>query len=331
MSYRVLLRTYSVGLRTKVQLALYREVKSNLKAKLKIIFSMTIFGTLAIFVNNIPLSTGEIALFRALIASLVIVIYKFITKNKIPLREIKKDLPLLFVSGAAMGFNWILLFQAYHYTTVSIATLSYYFAPVIVMASAPLFFKEKLTAKQIICFIMSTIGLIMIINTGGVEKSSGNLVGISYGLGAAILYATVIILNKLIVNVTGVDRTLVQFIASIIVLTPYLLVTSSIHIENIGTLGMINLLVLGIVHTGIAYCVYFSSLKDLKGQEAAILSYIDPFVAILVSVSILGESINPVQILGGTLILGFTLLNEFSGKWKDESGRKPNSSLDEEI
>ncbi len=275
---------------------------------------MTVFGTLAIFVNNIPLSTGEIALFRAFIASLVIVIYKIITKNKIPLREIKKDLPLLFVSGAAMGFNWILLFQAYHYTTVSIATLSYYFAPVVVMASSPLFFKEKLTVKQIICFIMSTIGLIMIINIGGVEKSSGNLVGIGYGLGAAILYATVIILNKFIVNVTGVDRTLVQFIASIIVLTPYLLATSGIHIESIGTLGMINLLVLGIIHTGIAYCMYFSSLKDLKGQEAAILSYIDPLVAILVSVSILGESINPVQILGGILILGFTLLNELKGK-----------------
>lgn len=277
---------------------------------------MTIFGTIPVFVHNIPLSTGEIALFRALIASFVIILYKLITKNKIPFGAIKKDLPLLFVSGAAMAFNWILLFQAYHYTTVSIATLSYYFAPVVVMASAPLLFKEKLTAKQVICFIMSTIGLMMIIDIGGVEKSSGNAVGIAFGLGAAVLYATVIILNKFIVNVTGVDRTLVQFFASIIVLTPYLLITSGIHIGYVGARGMINLLFLGIVHTGIAYCIYFSSLKDLKGQEAAILSYIDPLIAILVSVFILGEFIDLVQILGGLMILGFTLLNEFRGKWK---------------
>jgi drug/metabolite transporter (DMT)-like permease len=71
-------------------------------------------------------------------------------------------------------------------------------------------------------------------------------------------------------------------------------------------------LFLGTVHTGITYCLYFSSLKDLKGQEAAILSYIDPLVAIIISVMILNETISPVQIFGGLMILGFTLLNELN-------------------
>ena len=127
-----------------------------MQAKFKIILSMAVFGTLGIFIKNIPLSSGEIALFRAVIAAISILLYKFVKNEKIPFDEIKKDLLLLFLSGTAMGFNWIFLFQSYRYTSVSIATLSYYFAPVIVMAVCPILFRENLNLKQIICFVMST-------------------------------------------------------------------------------------------------------------------------------------------------------------------------------
>ena len=285
-----------------------------MEARLKIIFSMAFFGTIAIFVKNIPLPTGEIALFRAIIASVAIITYKLAIGKKILFSQIKKDLPILFVSGVAMGFNWILLFQAYNYTTVSIATLSYYFAPVIVMITCPILFREKLTIKQAMCFVMATIGLIMVIGVGGMDKSSNNLIGIGFGLGAAALYATVVILNKFIKNITGIDRTLIQFVAAIIVITPYVCATTGIHLGSVDNIGIINLLILGLVHTGICYCLYFSSLKDLTGQEVAILSYIDPLIAIIVSVTILGESITLVQITGGMMILGFTLLNEIKPK-----------------
>ena len=279
-------------------------------AKFKMIFSMVVFGTMGILVKNIKLSSGEVALFRAIIATLAIITYKFINGNKIVFKELKKDIPILFLSGAAMGFNWIFLFEAYNYTTVSIATLSYYFAPVIVMIVCPILFREKLTIKQLICFFMSTIGLIMVIGVGGMEKSNSNSIGIGFGLAAAVFYATVIILNKFIKNVTGIDRTLIQFFAAIIVLIPYITLTTGINIGSLDKRGIISIIILGLLHTGICYCLYFASLKQLKGQEAAILSYIDPLVAIIVSVTILGEGINSIQIIGGVMILGFTLLNE---------------------
>ena len=281
-----------------------------MQAKFNIILSMAVFGTLGIFIKNIPLSSGEIALSRAVIAAISILLYKFAKNKKIPFAEIKKDLFLLFLSGAAMGFNWIFLFQSYRYTTVSIATLSYYFAPVIVMAVCPILFREKLSFRQIICFAISTLGLVLGIDPGKLLPGSNNFIGICFGLCAAVLYATVIILNKLIKNVTGIDRTLIQFFAAIVILLPYVSLTDGLHLSTAGAFGVINLLIVGIVHTGITYCLYFSSLKDLKGQEAAILSYTDPLVAIIVSVSFLGENITLTQILGGILILGFTLLNE---------------------
>lgn len=278
-----------------------------------LIASMTIFGTLGIFVRNIPVSSGELALYRAVMAALLIGGFLLLTKQKIPFGRIKKELPLLLASGVAMGINWILLFEAYKYTSVSVATLSYYFAPVIVTAVCPLLFKEKLTGRQILCFVMSTVGLVLITGIGGLTGGR-DIVGILFGLGAACFYATVILLNKFIKNVEGIHRTFLQFIAAIIVLLPYVMLTSGVTLGTLDSKGWINLLIIGLFHTGVTYCMYFSSLKELPGQKAAILSYIDPLVAVLISVTVLHEPMTLSQIIGGAMILGFTLINEISPK-----------------
>lgn len=277
--------------------------------RLMLVASMTIFGTLGLFVRNISVSSGELALYRAVLAALLLTGFFVLSKQHIPLSKVKKEIPLLLASGVAMGINWILLFQAYKYTTVSAATLSYYFAPVIVTVVCPFLFREKLTVKQIICFIMSTVGLVLIIGIGDVHGDS-NIIGILFGLGAAVFYATVILLNKFIKKVEGIHRTFLQFIAAIITLTPYVLCTSGITLDSLNNIGWINLLIVGLVHTGITYCMYFSSLKELPGQKVAILSYIDPLVAVLISVTVLGETMTMSQVIGGMLILGFTLWNE---------------------
>jgi len=284
-------------------------MKKVLSPRLMMIISMAIFGTLAPFVRNIAVSSGELALYRAILAVILISLFFITTKQKLVLSDIKKELPLLLASGVAMGFNWILLFEAYKYTTVSVATLSYYFAPVIVIVACPIIFKEKLSSKQLICFLMSTLGLVLITGVGKAGDGR-DYIGILFGLGAAVLYATVILLNKFIKNVEGIHRTFLQFLAAILVLIPYVLMTSGITLSGLKIVGWINLLIVGFIHTGLTYCMYFSSLKELPGQKAAILSYIDPLVAVLISVAVLGEQMSLLQIIGGTLIMGFTLWNE---------------------
>lgn len=288
-------------------------MKKIINPRLMLIASMTIFGTLGLFVRNIPVASGELALYRAVLATLMIGLFLLGAKQKIPFSNIKKEIPLLLASGIAMGINWILLFEAYKYTTVSIATLSYYFAPVIVTVVCPILFKEKLTGKQMVCFVMSTLGLILITGIGDVGGGS-DFIGILFGLGAAVFYATVILLNKFIKNVEGIHRTFLQFISAIVILLPYVIMTSGVTVGKLNSIGWINLLVVGLIHTGVAYCLYFPSLKELPGQKAAILSYIDPLVAVLISVTILGETMTLEQVLGGILILGFTLWNEIAPK-----------------
>ena len=280
------------------------------KSRLMIAASMTIFGTIALFVRNISVTSAEIALYRAALATVLLGGFFLVTGSKIDLRAIRKELPLLLFSGMAMGINWILLFEAYRYTTVSVATLSYYFAPVIVTLVCPILFKEKMGAKQWICFVMSTIGIVLITGIGDLSGSNRHFTGILFGLGAAVLYATVVLLNKFIKGVSGVHRTFLQFAAALLTLLPYVLLTSGFTLGNLDASGWISLVVVGVVHSGIAYCLYFSALKDIPGQEAAILSYIDPLVAVAVSVFVLGEQLTALQLIGGILILGFTLYNE---------------------
>ena len=272
--------------------------------------SMAIFGTIAPFVRMTGLASSEVALYRAVLASVFIGLFLLATKQHIDLKLIKNQLPIVIASGVAMAFNWILLFEAYKYTTVSVATLSYYFAPVIVTVACPILFKEKMTPKAWICFIMSTLGLVLITGIGKV----GNPLGILFGLGAAVLYATVILLNKYIKSIDGIHRTFLQFLSAVVVLVPYVAFTDGFNFMQLDIKGWGALLTVGLVHTGITYCMYFTSVSMLSGQKASILSYVDPLVAVLISVTFLEENMEWYQWIGGGLILGFTLLNEIKFK-----------------
>lgn len=285
-----------------------------MRARVSMAFAMTIFGTISLFVKHIPLDSSEIVLYRALLACLVISLFLFLRRQPIPFNQIRQELPLLLLSGIAVGINWLLLFQAYHYTSVSIATLSYYFAPVLVTVACPILFREKLTPRQILCFVMSTIGLCMIILTGSPAEGHNHFLGIILGLGAAVFYAAAVLMNKALKATSGIHRTLIQFVGASLALLLYVPATGGFHLNELSAIGWLCLLVLGVVHTGFAYCLYFSSLKDLSGQEASILSYIDPLIAVLVSVAVLHEAITPLQIVGGVMILGFTLWNELSAE-----------------
>ena len=285
-----------------------------MKSKLYMILSMTIFGTIGIFRRLIPLSSGELSLYRAVLAAVLILGYFLIKREKLDFSKIKKALVLLVISGAAMGFNWIFLFEAYNYTSVSIATMSYYFAPILVTILSPFIFKEKLTLKNALCFVFATVGLVLVVFAQPENFSKTDFLGIAFGLLAAVLYASVILLNKAIKDLSGIVRTFLQFLSAIVVLLPYVFITSGINLSVLNKEEIFLLCLVGFVHTGVTYCLYFSSLHKLSGSTCAILSYIDPLVAVICSVVLLQEPLGILQAVGGVMILGFTLLSEIQIK-----------------
>jgi drug/metabolite transporter (DMT)-like permease len=286
-------------------------------AKIKLIAAMLIFGSIGLFVKNIDLPSSMIALVRGIIGSIFLFTASYITRQKTSWETIKSNLIPLIISGAFIGVNWIFLFQAYKYTTVSKATLCYYFAPVIVMFLSPFILKEKLNAVKIMCIIGAMAGMFLIVGAGNSAAENNQLLGIIYGLAAAVLYASVIIINKFIKNLSGMESGMVQLTAAAVVLLPYVLVTEKLSFAQLNFKFVVLLLAVGIIHTGIAYLLYFSAILKLKGQTIAIFSYIDPISAIVMSSVFLGERMTLIQVLGGILILGTTFINELSGKKSD--------------
>ena len=238
-----------------------------------------------------------------------------VSKNKLSRENIKNNLLVLALSGAAIGFNWIFLFEAYNYTTVATATLTYYLAPFFVMLASPFFLKEKLTLKQFCCLVGALVGMVFV---SGIVKNgipdADEIKGILFGLGAAMLYATVIILNKKLKEISAYEKTIMQLGTAAVVVLPYALLTEDFSSISFSALPVILLFVAGIVHTGIAYAFYFNSMKDLKAQTVAIFSYIDPAVAIILSAVVLKEKMDIYGIIGAVLILGSAFISEINFK-----------------
>lgn len=124
--------------------------------------AMFIFGTIGIFRKYIPLPSSVLAMARGWIGMLFLFCVLLIQGKKPSWREIQPNLLLLVLSGAFIGINWILLFESYQYTTVAVATLCYYMAPILVILASPFVLKEKLTAKKSLCVAVALLGMVFV-------------------------------------------------------------------------------------------------------------------------------------------------------------------------
>ena len=291
-------------------------------ALLMLASSMLIFGTIGLFRRYIPLSSGLLAFSRGILGAVFLGLFLIIrrlseqrckTGNDGDIQESRTpacELPLrilflLILSGALIGVNWILLFEAYNYTTVATATLCYYMQPTIVILLSPLFFHERLTAKKLVCAFLAVLGMFLVSGAAGEGIPQGDAFrGILCGLGAAVLYAAVVIMNKCIRNIDPYLKTILQLASASVCLLPYLAVTGQLSYVKLDSFSLLMLLVVGIVHTGIAYTLYFGSTDGLKAQTIALFSYIDPVSALFISVLFLHEPMGAAGLVGAVLILG---------------------------
>jgi len=287
------------------------DIKAS-RALPKMILSMVIFGTIGIFRRSLPLPSEVLAFARGIMGGLFLLLVMKARRKTFAWDRIRKrDLLFLVITGGMIGFNWILLFEAYNYTTVAVATLCYYMQPVIVICLAPLVLHESANAKQVVCVLLSVIGMVLVSGVvGGTQQSAGSFKGIALGLGAAALYAGVVLTNKRIADIPAYEKTIIQLFSAAFVLIPYMLLRGTLRSYPLSAGGIILLLIVGIVHTGIAYLLYFGAIEGLAARSSALLSYIDPVTAVLLSALLLGESMTGLSILGAVLIIGSAIFSE---------------------
>lgn len=281
-----------------------------MKSNIQFILSMIIFGTIGFVVRFIDLSSSETALLSSSIGCLFLILIFFKQRKTFSWKQIKNNMFVLLASGIALGGNWIFLYQSYDYTSLANATLGYYFAPVFVLLLSPYVLKEPFTLKQGICIVIAVIGMICIVGNGISASRTDDVLGIILGLVAAAFYAALMLLNKFIKDINKLEGTIIQLATTAFILLPYVLTTVGSNILNIPISSIPFIVLLGVINTGVGFWLFFSGMEKLKGQSIAMLSYVDPFVAILISGLVLQEKFTLLQIIGGILLLSSTFVSE---------------------
>ena len=284
---------------------------STRTARFQMITAMTIFGTVGLFVRWISLPSAMIALVRGCIGMLFLLLVMAVRKMSFSRQAIRKNWFWLLISGGLLGFNWILLFESYRYTSVAIGTLCYYMAPILIILASPVILREKLTVKKVFCVLASLAGMVCI--SGVLSEglpSAGELMGILLGLAAAVLYAAIVLCNKQIHEISAYEKTIFQLGISVLAMIPYCVLTVSVDGLTFSPRVLLMLLLVGILHTGVTYYLYFGSMEFLSGQSVAVISYIDPVIAVLLSVLILREPMHLTEAVGAVLILGAAVTSE---------------------
>lgn len=285
-------------------------MKITTKAKFELASAFLIWGSIGIFVDFIPLNSGIVAFDRSIVGMLFLLILKLCMKSKINFSALKGSLVLLCVNGALLGLNWILLFESYKFADVATGTICYNLGPMIVVLLSPIVFKERLSVVKILCVLVSLFGIVCV---SGVFSEQGvgqsYLIGITLGVSAAVVYAVTVIINKQLDKIEPMDKAITQFAASTVVMFIYSLFVTSCDELVFDVTTIILLIVVGVIHTGVAYTIYFKSLPNVTSQNIAIFAYIDPVVAVILSAIVLQE-INGYVILGALCVIVSAIVSE---------------------
>lgn len=275
--------------------------------KIKLVLVMIIWGSLGVFTRSIPLSALSLAFLRAFIALPVL----FVVMKMKKVDKVKWQLLMPYlISGVLLGFGWLTLFYGFKHTSISSAVIIYNMCPVYVMIFAPLVLKETISKIQIGVIFASFIGLFLIVGHNLLEGYG--YMGLALSAVSGMLYATIVLINRSIkVRVDNQVATFVQILTSMMVLLPFVLMDGDIiRVVNLDPMAITYTILLGILHTGVAYTIFFSLYEHMKSVEIVSYSFLEPLFGILFSVIFVGETLTFVQIVGGFLILGSTYIGE---------------------
>lgn len=292
-----------------------------MKIKLQMILSVIMFGSIGVFVTHINLSSVAIVQWRTMIATLFSICLYCVRRQRPNWVAIRANAIPLAISGLVLGANWAFLFEAFQRASVGMSTILYYCAPILVFFAAPLLFKETITHLQLMGISIAIAGTVLVnlisLQTGAFSPA------LLYALVAAVLYATVMICNRFMQDISGMDSSFVQLFIAAIVMSAYAFATTGKLLTFAAPSDMLLVLILGVVHTGMIFPLYFFAVQRLSPQTTAIVSYLDPACALLFSFVFLGEQLTWYQLIGAMLIFGGVLFAQLQ--------KEPNAKTQKQV
>lgn len=257
------------------------------------------YGLIGIFIKLIgDMPLGSIIFYRLLFALAAIILYLAISGNlrELRLKEKKWSLLLLGLFEAAAVLAY---FYSVSYTTVSIAVLLLYTAPVYVALLSPVVLKEKISSRGILALVLSIAGVIMVVQPQ-IQNDGITVSGIALGLASGLLYAFMIMTSRSLKNnYTGTAQATWSIIVSLIIFSPFGFAINADILRD----KLYLLVLFGLIPTAIGGILYFNGLRIVKAQNASIISLLEPASAVFFAFVILSEPVGYTTAIGGCLIL----------------------------
>nr|QNO47929.1 hypothetical protein DBNCDMDK_00017 [Methanosarcinales archaeon ANME-2c ERB4] len=193
-------------------------------------------------------------------------------------------------------------FISVKHTTVAIAVLLLYTAPIYVTLLSPLLLKEPVTRRSLSALVLSMVGVILVIQPGTVFQDMDSMyaIGLLCGLISGLLYACMILTSRYLKSYyTGTAQAAWAIIITLVIFLPYSTAISfGVLLDNLHLL-----ILLGLLPTAAGLTLYFSGLAYVRAQNASIIALLEPASAVVIAAIILSQPITPSVLVGGGLIL----------------------------
>ena len=279
------------------------DVKLN-SARLRFVIAVLLYGTIGPVVRFIALPSEVVVLFRGACGSLFVWLFMRLRGQSLDRRAIHANLRWLVTSGICLGLNWIFLFAAYVHTTVAIASLCNYMAPIIVIALSPVVFGERIGPRRLACVAAAFVGILLVSGVAGSGAAGLDLLGVTLGLLAAAAFVGIVICNKKIEGVGAFDKVVIQLATSAATVLPYALIKNGgLPLAGVDARSWMLLACICLVQTGVAYVFYFGAMGELPVTEIALLGYIEPVVSVLGSALFLHEPLGVAGAVGAAMVI----------------------------
>jgi drug/metabolite transporter (DMT)-like permease len=291
-----------------------------------IITSAAAFGVMPVFARlayNAGADPITVLFLRFAIAAVVMNVIMVASKTPYPRGPILLELILL----GAIGYvgESLTYFLALEMASAGLVALLLYIYPALVTALSAIFLKEHLTPVKIVALFLALSGTALTIRI----TSGGSLLGILLGIAAAVDYAIYILLGSRIVRRSG------PIASTTVIITSTACVYASIVAFRVTAFpttstGWIAIIAIALISTVLAFVTFFAGLKRIGPTRASTLSTFEPIVAVVLAAIVLGETISPIQVVGGVLILTAVVLLARSDKWRGKGRRDKRESKEQE-
>jgi|GEM_PF-26696 len=262
--------------------------------------AMTLSGTVGVFVLESGQNAWNVVFFRCVFGALGLLAYCLARGLLRPGIFTRRTLAWAMAAGVAIVLNWVLLFSAYRWASISLSTAVYNFQPFFLIALGALFLGERPTLSKLGWSVLAFGGLVLVLRIEPAElaQAGGYIHGLSMALGAGALYAITSIIVKRLKHIAPHVLALVQVSLGAVLLLPMV----DFHALPAAPVQWGYLAGIGLVHTSLTYILLYSAIQKLPTTSTAALAFIYPAVAILLDYIVYGQQLAGSQIAGVSLI-----------------------------